>query len=121
MLKFISLVVVFSFLFGCANTGPKKWANEFVDLAKCGMTLKDVEGLSSKKLVKRDPPSVTGVTHLLGGELDTTQISLSFNNNRLQWIQVHIITDLMHECSYPVVDLCGKMASGKREQPRRAQ
>ena len=92
-------------LSGCNS--PARWA-EKIDLhARCGMSVEDVERLTSHSVETVVPPR-GWATHVI--RVDQTEVWLGFSDGRLQWLQVAWAIQMQRMATYQKVDLCGLAA-----------
>lgn len=87
---------------GCA-TSPAQWAVQLPDRLRCGMTPKEVEAVSERRVVALDPPR-TYVTHLIRDE--ATDVWLVFREERLRSVQLAWMRQLKRVDEEPVRQLC---------------
>jgi hypothetical protein len=87
----------------CASPQPAKWALKLESDGKCGMTVSEVEALTRQRVVPRDNPSQRG-SHVIRDGL--TDAWLQFDDEKLQWVQIHKVVKLKRMESRPRIEFC---------------
>ena len=102
MINRVYIIILFlTTLSGCK--GPSGWAEHLESNLQCGMSIEEVQDLTSKKIIKQDVPR-EWVTHLIRD--NNTDLRLGFKNGKLYAVQIAWAQKMMKIATYQKVNLC---------------
>ena len=99
------------FIFAACACGPASWAERLETQVNCGMSRQEVERLGGHEVRELHR---TWATHYMGNESEPTQVWLTFQNDKLQSIQVAWMYKLKKMASAPRIQLCTPVPDTQR-------